>query len=111
MTPEPKHPAIVTRTPLAAALLLSLLAAGCASDGPIRPEPPTRYETLRPERVVPDDVAAMRETFADQRTTTLESMDAVMGRTQMLTTDDGSPWYSTLFDALDTVVGIGGLFW
>ncbi|MCE9636067.1 MAG: hypothetical protein K8T90_10205 [Planctomycetes bacterium] len=63
----------------ALALLVSCVAAaGCASDGPTRPELPDRPTVERPEGAVPEGVTEMREALADRRSESRDLMDTTL---------------------------------
>ena len=59
-------------------LTLMLSLAGCASDGPTRPELPDRPSVERPEGLVPDGVSEMREGLADRRAASRDLMDTTL---------------------------------
>jgi len=73
-----------------------LAGAGCASDGPVRPESPG----LDRSEIVPSGVTEMRESLAAQRSDTLGRMDTA--RPEASDAPTGGP------DVLDTVLDAVG---
>ena len=95
MTPR-TQPLAVRRLLLLAPLLL---AAACASDG-YDSVGEYRSEAIRPERPVPDGVAAMREDMAEQRGATQSVLDTLMGAAPA----EAGYWYTPIFDAIDVAM-------
>lgn len=90
----------------AAAVLTLVLAgaAGCASDGPTRPETGQGPSYDRSE-LVPSGVTEMRDQMASQRTETLDRMDAMRPESVELDTHDGSDPLGSVLDAFGWAAG------
>ncbi len=98
------------RSALATGVLTLAALTGCASDSPLRSEPSTRQDTVRPESTAPEGLTDIRSELAGQRATTQAAMNPNTPTSAYSTADDGSPWYSPFFDALDIAAGLSRFF-
>ncbi len=91
---------------------LLLLLGACASQptNDARPEVPDRVTANRPDGTVPDGLADVRSTLADQRATTLERENALSASPTQLTTTPTTPWYSSWLSDLGRLVSTAASF-